>query len=293
MGLRLLAMVLTTVMFALVKIASDRGAHVVETLFYRQLFSLPVIVGGAMIGPGLASLTPRRMGWHASRATVGMIGMVFYFMALAWLPLAEVTTIGFTVPMFATILSALVLREYAGFHRWSAVILGFIGVLIIAYPGLHGDLPLPGLAAAIGAALFTAIVSILLRRMGRTEAPTTIAFWFAVLPLPVLGIMLPFFGSAHSDPMLWAILAGCGLVGGFGQLCLTGSLRWGAVSLVLPMDYSSIVWATALGWVLWGNWPGATTWIGTAIIIASGLYIVWREHVRAREGTSTTLSASP
>lgn len=147
---------------------------------------------------------------------------------------------------------------------------------------------------AVGAALFAAIVSILLRRMGRTEAPTTITFWFALLPLPVLGALLPWFSSTHAeDPLLWLILVGCGLVGGCGQLCLTGSLRWGPVSLVLPMDYSSIVWAAALGWLRWGNWPSGTTWGGAAIIIASGLYIVWREHVRQRQAASEALSAQP
>jgi len=99
--------------------------------------------------------------------------------------------------------------------------------------------------------------------------------------VPPLGIGMLFYGQAH-DAQTWGLLLMIGLFGGIAQLCLTAALRWAPVSVVLPMDYSSILWTTLLGWAIWGDWPMWTTWVGAALIIASGLYIAWREHRHAR-----------
>ncbi len=292
LALRLLAAVAISVSFACVKWVSDRGVHIVETLFYRQLFSLPLVFFMVMIGPGIASIRTKRLGMHASRTLVGLSGMLLNFGAVILLPLAEATTIGFTVPIFATILSVLFLGERPGIHRWLAVIVGFIGVVVIINSGgSHEGISHFGLGVAMSAAIVTSIVSLLLRQIGRTEAPTTTVFYFAALSLPPLLITMLFYAQWH-DAGTMAILVLMGIAGGVAQLCMTASLRWGPVSLVLPMDYSSLLWSTLLGWLLWSSWPGPTTWIGAAIIAGSSFYIAWRERIRRRSIVKTTLSSS-
>ena len=127
----------------------------------------------------------------------------------------------------------------------------------------------------------TASVSLVLRELGRTESAGVVVFWFTALSVPPLGIGMLFYGQPH-DAQTWGLLLMIGLFGGIAQLCLTAALRWAPVSVVLPMDYSSILWTTLLGWAIWGDWPMWTTWVGAALIIASGLYIAWREHRHAR-----------
>src|SRR3546814_872510 len=193
-GLRLLAFICLASMFAAFKVAGQRGVHVVETLFYRQFLALPLILGWLWMGPGFTSVKTARIGAHASRTLVGMIGMVLNFLSVMLLPLAEATTIGFTVPIFATILSALILREATGIHRWAAVIIGFCGVLVMAQP-TPGRFPATGVAVAVAAAISVATVSILIQQIGRTEATTTTVFWFTILSLPPLAIGMFFFGQ--------------------------------------------------------------------------------------------------
>jgi drug/metabolite transporter (DMT)-like permease len=214
---------------------------------------------------------------------VGITGMFFTFGSVLLLPLAEATAFQFTVPIFATLLGALVLKEPTGWHRWCAVLIGFLGVLIVAQPG-GGHVSLQGAVVGLLAALFVAIVAILLRQIGRTESAGTTVFWFSLLSVPPLGLLYLFQLRAH-DPLTWAILAGIGLIGGFGQLALTGAVRYATVSTVVPMDYSGIVWATLYGWLLFGVLPTAYTWVGAPVIIASGLYIVYREQ-RLRHAVS-------
>lgn len=280
LALRLFAVLCLASMAALIKLAEARGASLVETLFYRQLCAIPVVVGWLAIGPGLASIRTDKMRAHVSRTVVGLMGMVFNFGSLMLLPLAEATTIQFTVPIFATILGALVLGEQTGWHRWGAVLVGFVGVVIVTQPG-SGHIPLAGAAVGLTAALFVAIISILLRQLGKTEAAGTTVFWFSLLSVPILAVPYAFDLRAHSWEV-WAMLAGIGMVGGVGQLALTAALRFAPVSTVVPMDYSSLIWATLYGWLFFSVLPTPYTWIGAPVIIASGLYIAWREHVRGR-----------
>lgn len=280
-GLRLIAVICLSVMFMAVRLADARGVHVVESLFYRQLLALPIVLLWiAMSREGIQAVRTRRIGVHASRTVLGLTGMALNFLSYILLPPAEAATIGFTMPIFGTILSALILREATGIHRWGAVALGFLGVLIMIRPDAS-HFPPVGLAVAIAASLATASVSLVLRELGRTENAGVIVFWFTLLSVPPLGAGMLFVGQAH-DLATWGLLLLIGAVGGIAQICLTAALRWGPVAIVLPMDYSAILWTTLLGWALWRHWPMATTWIGAALIIASGLYIAWREHVRAR-----------
>jgi drug/metabolite transporter (DMT)-like permease len=278
LGLRLLAILMLSTMGALIKLVETRGAHLVEIMLFRQFFAIPFILAWVMMGPGLASLKTQHFGLHVSRSAVGLTGMVFNFGAVLLLPLAEATTFGFTVPIFATILGALILKEPTGWHRWGAVLAGFVGVLIVAQPG-GSHIPLGGALVGLTAALFVAIVAIQLRQLGRTENPATTVFWFSSLSVPPLLIGYAFVAAPH-DWQTFALLILIGFVGGGAQLALTASLRFAPVSAVVPMDYSSLIWATLYGYLLFGMLPGPWTWVGAPIIIASGLYIVWRERQR-------------
>lgn len=287
-ALRLTSVLFFAGMNTLIKLSEAAGASLGEILFFRQagaaLFMVMVIVSG----PGMRSVATKRLPAHILRACMGLCAMALTFTTILALPLAESTTIGFTMPIFATILGALVLGEPTGWHRWGAVILGFTGVLIVAQPGT-GHIPLFGAMTGLGAAFLTASVSILLRQISRTESTTTTVFWFSTLSLVPLGIVYCFVMQPHA-PLIWLLLISVGLVGGAAQLAMTGALRFGPVSVVVPMDYSSLLWATLSGWVVFGVLPDVWTWVGAPVIIASGLYIVWREHVRRRVETEQAIN---
>lgn len=284
-GLRLMAMISLSIMFAVAKILDARGVLLVESLFYRQALALPVVFAWVAFSEGPRAIRTSRLRMHAGRTALGLVGMVLNFSSYILLPLTEATTIGFTMPIFGTVLSALWLREATGIHRWAAVFVGFAGVLVMVRPDA-GHSPMLGVAVALSAAVVTACISILLRDLGRTEGASVTVFWFTLLSMPPLGILMLFHARPH-DPLTWALLLLLGVTGGVAQLGMTGALRWAPVSTVLPMDYSMIIWATLFGWLLWNDWPLATTWMGAAMIVASGLYIVWREHVRAVRSART------
>lgn len=274
--IRLGAIAAISTMTALVKLASAHGVHLAEIMFWRQGLTIPIILAWVMMTGSLAQLKTHRPKTHAVRGIYGTIGMVLNFSAFIMLPLAEATTFGFTAPIFAVILSVVLLKEKVGIYRSAAVALGFIGVIVIAQPGSGHIQPL-GAAVALGAAFMIALISIQVADLNRTEKPLTIVFWFAAFSTPVAALFLPFVGKAH-DSTTWALLAGIGVVGTVGQLLLTAALRYGAVASVIVMDYSSLIWATLYGWLIWDQLPPTATWLGAPMIIAAGLVIAWREH---------------
>ena len=290
-GLRLITAALLAVMFALVKLASTRGVNIVETLFYRQCGSALCAVGLVAAGPGFRSLHSKRVGSHVGRMALGMVAMVLNFLAMIMLPLAEATAIGFSVPIFSTVLAAMLLGEPTGKWRWGAVACGFLGVVLIIQPG-SGEVPVLGASVALSAALLTASVTIVIRQLGKTERASTTVFWFAASSLVPLAVMMIWFAKWH-DPATWAILGGLALAGGLAQLTLTGALRLAPVALVMPMDYTSLIWALLLGAWIFGEMPTPWIWVGAPIIIASGLTIVWREHRLARRAALAAATASP
>ncbi|MGV3729213.1 MAG: DMT family transporter [Sphingopyxis sp.] len=283
-ALRLLAMVSLSLMFVLVKYVDAAGVHIVESLFWRQALVLPFLLTWVMATSGLASLKTRRIGAHARRMVMGLGGMACNFGAMILLPMAEATTISLSVPIFAVIFAAILLGEATGWQRWSAVIIGFVGVLLVLDPlssfagGFGGDHGVGTLGALTGA-IMTALITIAVRDLGRTENAATIVFWFSLLSMIPLGIALPFVITPH-DGREWLLLAGLGFLGAVVQMSLTGALRLAPVSVVIPMDYSSLLWSIAAGWWFFGTLPAETTWIGAPLIVASGLFIAWREHRR-------------
>jgi drug/metabolite transporter (DMT)-like permease len=197
--------------------------------------------------------------------------------------------LSFTTPLFAVVLAALIFKEAVGPWRWAAVMLGFFGVIVIAQPGSTSTDSISLFGAALGLlnALMVAIVSLQIRDLGRSESTLTMTFYFAAIGTPIAAVFLPFYASAH-EAWLWATMLSVGVLGTICQMCMAASLRFGPVSTVIPMDYSSIVWATLLGWLIWNHLPGASMLLGAPLIIASGLLIVWREHRHHRQPPPAT-----
>ncbi len=277
LALRLLATVLFSVMLLLVKLTGERDIALPETLFWRQALPALAIFGWLAARGELNRLKTQRPWIHARRALIGGTGMFLTLGVVRLLPLAEATVLGFTTPMFAVILSAFMLKEKVGPWRWTAVLMGLLGVLITAGPQT-GDLPAFGVAVGIGAAFMVALVTVQVRDLGRTEEPLTVVFYFSAISAPVLGLFLFQTGASH-DLTGWLMLGGIGLTGLFAQIAMTASLRYGSVSSVIVVDYVQLAWATFWGWLVFNHMPPASTWVGAPIIIGASLLIAWREHV--------------
>ena len=281
LGIALRAMSATSfgVMAAFLKAASQHGVSTFEMIFYRNIWALLVVGGWIALGPGWSAVRTRAPLAHLTRSTIGLISMLLTFGAVALLPLGEATTLTYAAPIVATLLSGLLLAERIGPRRWSAVAVGFVGVLLVARPG-EGITTL-GLTVGIAAAFGQSAVMITVRQISRTEQTVAIVFWFTVFTMLAGLAMLPFFGHAH-DLETYAILAGAGLLGGVGQLSMTSSLRFAPVSVVVPLDYLQIVWGIAIGWLVFLSPPTPLMLAGAALIAASGIYTAYREHVRGK-----------
>lgn len=279
--IRLGAVTALSTMGALIKLTSDTGVHLVEILFWRQALSIPILLGWIWLtAKSLQVLATNRPGAHIKRGIVGLLGMFGNFGGVVLLPLAEATTMSFTAPIWAVLLSSFFLKDEVGIWRWSAVILGFVGILVIAQPG-SGAIPLVGAAVALSGAFIVAVVSLQIADLNRTEHPQTIVFYFALVSAPICALGLPFVMQGLTMEQMLLLLA-IGVIGTIGQLLLTASLRYGKVASVIVMDYSSLFWATLYGWFIFDVLPGAWTWVGAPLIVVAGLLITWREHVLAR-----------
>ena len=275
-------------MGARLKLASTRGLNAPELVFYRSVFSLPVVLLWVLNRETLAALRPNNPLAHVWRSALGLTSMGLTFQALILLPLAEATAINFTAPIFATVLSFLILKEHVGTHRWAAVLVGFVGVLVVARPG-GSSLPAAGVAIALIAALGQAGVTTTLRQIQRSENISAIVFWFAIAGIVVGGLFMPVFGHPHGMEAFTFVAVG-GVAGGLGQLFMTASLR-APVAAVTPFDYLQIVAATAYGWLLFSDAPTAHTIVGASLIAGSGLYTAWREHRRRVLQAATAVPA--
>jgi drug/metabolite transporter (DMT)-like permease len=279
---KVLAMLMFAIMFAAVRWL---GPHfpIGEIVFFRSLFGLPVIVVAAYLSGGLHLLATKRIDSHALRSIAGVISMYCNFTAYTLLPLADVTAIGFAAPLFIVMLAALFLRERVHIYRWSAVIIGFLGVLVIVGPEARmASGATIGVMFALVSAALAALAMIFLKRMSAYEHSTAIAFYFMLTASVVSLFTLPFgwqipFGGEG------LILIICGFSGGIGQLFLSFSYRYGDASLLAPFDYTAMIWAVVLGYFIFGELPMLNVWLGALIVIAAGLLILWRERKLARD----------
>lgn len=285
LGLRLGSAFLFSILLLLVKLTGQRGLWLPETLVWRQAVPAVLLFGWLAARGQVHRLRTGRPLVHARRAMIGALGMFLTLGVVLVLPLAEATVLGFTAPVFAVLLSVVLLHEKVGPWRVGAVVLGLIGVAVMANPS-QSHLPLFGLAVGIGAAFAVALVSIQLRDLGRTEEPITIVFYFSAMSLPMLALTLPFAPAGydrpfHHDLVGWLMIAGIGLLGLASQLLMTAALRYGRVSSVIVMDYAQFGWSLLWGWLVFGHLPPASTWLGAPAIIAAGVIIARREHLRA------------
>lgn len=280
---RLIAAFALATMGMLVKLAGERGAHLIELIFWRQLLTAVLLGGGLALSGQLALLKTRRIGAQARRAFSGLFGMVFTYGAVLLLPLAEATTLGFTAPIFAVLIAIVMFGERIGPYRWGAVVMGFAGVLVVMQPfsGLHQGVTLFGIVVGLIAPFMVAVISFQLQDLNTTESPWSIVFWFAAITTPVAALALPFVMAAH-DPLTWALILGMGLVGAAAQMLLTTSLRFGSAAVILLMDYTSLLWASYYGYAIFDRAAPASLWLGAPLIIAAGLLIAWRERQLAR-----------
>ncbi len=280
-ALRVSAMACMAVLAALVKACAERGAPVLEIVFFRNAFAFIPVLLYVWKTTGFGVLKTRRLGGHATRAGVGLVGMVCGFTAVSMLPLTESTALSFASPLFMTALSALILKEAVGAHRWGAVIVGFMGVLIMIRPD-PSHMANMGAAFGLLGALGAAGAMIAIRQIARTEPGPTIVFYFTLAGM-LLGLAsLPFGGWTIPDRTTLLMLVATGLIGGTGQLLLTEALRRAPVAVVAPFDYTQLVWACIIGYLVWDEIPRAATVAGALVVAASGVYILFRETRRLR-----------
>ena len=278
--LRVLAMALMAVLAAIVKACAERGVPVLEIIFFRNAFAFIPVMLYIWRTSGFGVLRTRRPGAHLTRSAVGLTGMICGFTAVSLLPLTQSTAISFSAPLFMVALSALILKEPVSLHRWLAVAVGFVGVLIMVHPDPRQFVGV-GVLFAIAAAIGAAGANIAIREISRTEPGPTIVFYFTLAGAVVGLASLP-FGWVMPSLGVLGLLVAAGLIGGTGQLLLTEAIRRAPVAVVAPFDYTQLVWAGLIGFLVWGETPAMLTLIGAMVVAASSTYILWREIGRSR-----------
>jgi drug/metabolite transporter (DMT)-like permease len=288
-ALRVTAMAVMAVMSALVKWCGAHGVPVFQIIFFRNAFAfIPLgIYIWRTTGPRVV-LTRRPVG-HLFRSAIGISAMVASFSALQYLPLTAATAFSFAAPLFMTMLSAALLRERVGPHRWAAVVVGFIGVLIMIRPDPH-NMKLLGAGLALGGAFAAAGAMVTIREIGKTERGATIVFYFT-LAGTLVGLASAPFGWLALSPGMFALLVLTGVLGGVGQLLLTAALRVAAVGVVAPFDYIQLLWASVIGFVVWGETPAVMDLAGAVVVAGSGGYILFRELRQLRASSAAAATA--
>lgn len=257
-----------------------------QVVFFRCWFALVPVAFLVASHGGLASLRTHRPWAHVSRALVQFVSMFSIFIAFKLMPLADAVAISFSAPLFMTLLSIPLLGERVGIHRWSAVLIGFAGVLFMVQPG-PGILETGAVFALANAAL-SAAITIALRRMSATESSTTIVAWQLATTAVVSALLLPFgwITPTWSDA---ATMALTGLGAGVGQYMWTQAFRFAPAAVAAPFTYTAMIWAMGLGFLIWGDLPTASLIAGSLVVASSGLYILYRETIRSRVRPATEL----
>lgn len=259
------------------------GVPAGQTIFFRGVISMLVLAIVAWRGEGLHLLKTRNWRSHAARSLAGSVSMFCWFSALTMIPLAEMTAISFTIPLFLTVLAMLILRERIHWYRWTALGIGFAGVLIIVGPQLtegRGS----GLGAGIGlaAAVLAAFALMFLRRMSGHEHVLTITFYFFLTSTVLSTLTAVFGGWPFPTPLQWLVIGLTGLFGVLGQLSMSYAYRYAEASLVAPLDYVTMLIAVAIGFYVFDEIPYVSTWIGAPLVIAAGGIILWREYAKLK-----------
>ena len=245
----------------------------------RGAASLPFVLGWALATVGVRPLLRVRWSLHLLRGGLGITMMVSFVYAIGSLPLSTAYSIFFVAPLLITALSVPMLGEKVGPRRWTAIALGLVGVLVLLRPSGEGMLSLAALAVLV-AALMYAVSAITVRVLARTDSTQSMMVWLMAMIAVGAGLLaIPGWVPLRAADG-WLIL-GVGVAGALGQYAITEAFRRGEASLIAPLEYSALVWGVLLDASLWGVLPDAVTWLGAAIIVASGLYLLRRERVHA------------
>ena len=263
-----------TVMNVFAKLLSETHS-VIEIAFYRNLIaSVPFLIMIFVFGKREILVLKTKPGLVGIRAVVGTVSLTTTFYAFSLMPMAETTALLFTSSLFIPILGVFFLKESVGPYRWSAVVIGFIGVVIMTRPS--GDIYSLGIIVAISAALLHACLQIVLRYLGRYESPETISFYFFVIGTFLTAIPLPFIAVKPTMAEI-PLLFGVEIVGAGAQFLLSLAFKNAQAAVVTVFNYSGIVWATLFGWMIWDDWPLPAVFTGATIVIASNFLMIWRE----------------
>jgi drug/metabolite transporter (DMT)-like permease len=295
---KICSVVMFILMASLIKATAD---HVPpgQAVFFRSFFAMPVIIAWlAMRGElrtGLKASAP--MG-HIWRGVVGTMAMGLGFAGLAYLPLPEVTAIGYAAPLLTVIFAAMFLGEDVRLFRISAVVLGLIGVSIVlsprltVMPGPGNDGATLGAMLVLGGAVFAALAQVFVRKLVLKETTSAIVFYFS-LTATVLSLATIPFGWVIPSPREATLLVLCGLLGGVGQIFLTSSYREADASVVAPFDYASMLFALGIGYWVFDEVPTVTMLIGAAIVVTAGVLIIWRERKLGLERAKQRKAMTP
>lgn len=283
---------------------ASEGVPPGQLVFFRSFFAIvPIIVFLAWRGELLVGLKTKRLSGHLWRSVIGVTSMGCGFFALTKLPLPEAVAIGYAMPLLLVVFGAIFLKEKVRLYRWSAVIVGMVGVGIIVWPrltvftggGEANELAV-GALASLTSAVFGAIAALHVRQLVKSEPSATIVLYFS-LCCSVVGLATLPFGWVWPTWELGALLVGAGIAGGIGQIFITEAYRHADVSVVAPFEYTSLILSIAVGYVLFSDIPTIEMLIGAVIVVGAGLFIIWREHAlglerrRAREVTPTAPGA--
>jgi drug/metabolite transporter (DMT)-like permease len=241
-------------------------------------FAAMLILAPLLWREGGAVFAPPRPGLQIVRVLLSVADSLMFFFAVTYLPLADTVTFYLAAPIYVTAMSALFLKEQVGWRRWSAVVVGFIGVTIALRPS-DAMFTLPAVIGLAGGVFF-AMFNIVTRMLRGTSDVVMVSGQFGAM-LVVSGVAAPFAWTAPSA-LDFGLLMLLGLVAMVAFLCVNRSLKLAPASVVVPYQYTMIVWAVALGWAVFGDVPDAFTLTGAAIIIGAGLYILWREQIVTR-----------
>lgn len=271
-----------TMMAALIKAAGKVPAG--EIVFFRSFFAVfPIAAYLLVTGTLVSSFKVKDPIGHIWRGLIGVSAMGFGFYAITRLPLPEVTALGYASPMFVVLLSAVFLHEKVRLYRWSAVLLGLLGVIIISWPRLtfvnasYGEQETLGALAAIGGAFLAAIAMLIVRRLVHKEETQTIVLYFSLSATFFSLLTIP-FGWIALDAFQVAALVAAGMIGGGAQILLTESYRHAEASVLAPFEYTSIILAIFIGYFAFGELPTTYATAGALLVVAAGVFIIWRER---------------
>jgi drug/metabolite transporter (DMT)-like permease len=248
--------------------------HPFEIALFRNVFAMVVVLPWFW-RYGIAPLRTKRFGLHALRALLNIMAMLSFFYALSITPLSEVTALGFTAPIFATVLAALLLGEVVRARRWCAIAIGFLGTLVILRPGFEAIGF--GQMLVLFSSMIWACALLVIKTLGRTDSSVTIISYMALLMIP-LSLVPALFVWRWPDPLEWCWLVGIGMLGGIAQFCMTEALRQADTAVVMPIDFFKLVWVTLIAWLAFAEHLDLYTWIGGVVIFASTLYLAYRER---------------